>query len=154
VSRAAFLFSTPSIHGCYLGPHSRIESAADVADCIILSSREDPTEIGAGACVSGSVLQWGSRVGKLACVDRSFLAEHSHVGGHAKVASSVIGPNSSVERGEVISSLVGPFVSMHHESLLISALWPEGRGNISYGVMAGANHTTKAPDQEFKPGEG
>jgi len=37
---------------------------------------------------------------------------------------------------------------------LIASLWPEGRGNVSYGAMAGANHTTKAPDQEFLPGEG
>jgi hypothetical protein len=90
----------------------------------------------------------------MAVVERSVLTEHSHAEQHAKVSASILGPNTAVARGEVTSSLVGPFVSMHHESLLIASLWPEGRGNVSYGAMAGANHTTKAPDQEFLPGEG
>jgi hypothetical protein len=50
--------------------------------------------------------------------------------------------------------LVGPFVGFHHQSLLISALWPEGRGNIAYGSNVGSNHTGKKPDQEIRPGEG
>jgi hypothetical protein len=37
---------------------------------------------------------------------------------------------------------------------LISALWPEGRGNIAYGANVGSNHTGKKPDQEIRPGEG
>jgi hypothetical protein len=38
--------------------------------------------------------------------------------------------------------------------MLISTVWPEGRGNISSGANVGANHTGRAPDQEFWPGEG
>src|SRR5262249_27587331 len=56
--------------------------------------------------------------------------------------------------GEVVSSLVGPFVGFHHQALLISALWPEGRGNVSYGACVGSNHTSRAPDQEALLGEG
>jgi hypothetical protein len=45
-------------------------------------------------------------------------------------------------------------VSFHHQALLIATLWPEGRGNVAYGANVGSNHTSKAPDQEFRPGEG
>jgi hypothetical protein len=43
---------------------------------------------------------------------------------------------------------------MHHESLLIASLWPEGRGNLGYGARVGSNHSSRAPDQECRPGEG
>ena len=56
--------------------------------------------------------------------------------------------------GEVAASLLGPFVSFHHQALLIATLWPEGKGNVAYGANVGSNHTSKAPDQEFWPGEG
>src|SRR5262249_17078767 len=38
--------------------------------------------------------------------------------------------------------------------MLIAALWPEGRGNVSNGACVGANHTSRAPDQEAHLGEG
>src|SRR5947207_10027121 len=90
----------------------------------------------------------------MAVVDRSVLTEHSHAERHGKVTASIIGPNSGVGGGEVTSSLVGPFVGFHHQALLIAALWPEGKGNVAYGANAGSNHTSRAPDQEFRPGEG
>jgi hypothetical protein len=59
-----------------------------------------------------------------------------------------------VAEGEVTSCLLGPFVGFHHQALLIAAFWPEGKGNVGYGANVGSNHTSKAPDQEFWPGEG
>src|SRR5262249_12831579 len=124
------------------------------ANSTLLSNQEEQVEIATGACVTDSIVQWGSHITSMAVVERSVLTEHSHVEQHAKVSMSILGPNTAVARGEDPSSSGGPFVGMHHESLLIASLWPEGRGNVSYGAMAGANHTTKAPDQEFLPGEG
>jgi hypothetical protein len=93
-------------------------------------------------------------VSTLAVVERSVLAEHAHVERHGKVRQSLIGPNSGVAEGEVTASLIGPFVNAHHQSLLIAAFWPEGKGNVSSGANVGSNHTGKAPDQEIRPGEG
>jgi hypothetical protein len=45
-------------------------------------------------------------------------------------------------------------VGFHHQSLLIAAFWPEGKGNVAYGAMVGSNHTGRAADQEVWPGEG
>src|SRR5262249_31261788 len=46
------------------------------------------------------------------------------------------------------------FLGSHHAALLLALFGPEGKGNVSYGANAGSNHTSKAPDQEFWPGEG
>ncbi len=138
----------------YVGPHARVDGATSITDSTLLSSEDEPAEVGEGACVRGALLQWGSRVSTQAVVERSVLTEHSHAERHAKVLDSVLGPNTSVGGGEVTSSLLGPFVGCHHQSLLISTFWPEGRGNIGYGANVGSNHTSRAPDQEFWAGEG
>ncbi|GAG45181.1 unnamed protein product, partial [marine sediment metagenome] len=62
--------------------------------------------------------------------------------------------NTVIEKGEVTSSLVGPLVALHHQALLIAAIWPGGRGNVSAGALVGSNHTGRAADQEIMIGEG
>jgi hypothetical protein len=82
------------------------------------------------------------------------LIQHSAVDAQAVVENAIIGANCHIAKGEVTASLVGPFTGLHHQSLLIGALWPEGKGNVAYGAMVGSNHTGRAPDQEIWPGEG
>jgi hypothetical protein len=142
------------VRNTYIGPRACIDGATLVADSTLLSNREEPVRIESGACVTGSLLQWGSQVKTHALVEHSVLTEHSHVEQHGKVASSLLGPNTGVAKGEVTACLLGPFVGFHHQALLIATFWPDGKGNVSYGANAGSNHTSKAPDQEFWPGEG
>jgi hypothetical protein len=154
VARGAVLQNTPTIRDTYIGPYARIDGATLVGNSTVLSSPDQATRIESGAAVTDSLLQWGSHVATMAVVERSVLAEHAHAAEHGKVIASLVGPNSGVAKGEVTSCLLGPFVSFHHQALLIATLWPEGKGNVSYGANVGANHTSKAPDQEFWPGEG
>jgi hypothetical protein len=151
---ASVVSNTPTLRNCYVGPHAVIDGATLVTDSTLLSSADEPVRIESGSCVTRSLLQWGSRVSTMALVDQAVLTEHSHVERHGKLTSSILGPNTVVGQGEVTACLLGPFVGFHHQALLIAALWPEGKGNISSGANVGSNHTGKAPDQEFWPGEG
>src|SRR5438128_9420533 len=36
----------------------------------------------------------------------------------------------------------------------MATMCQEGRVNVAYDANIGSNHTSKAPDQEFRPGEG
>lgn len=152
--RGALVRDTPRVHNAYVGPHAVIDAATFVTDSTLLSNAEEPTRVTSGACVSRSLLQWGSAVETLAIVEHSVLTEHSLADRHAKVTDSILGPNTGISEGEVTASLVGPFVGFHHQALLIAALWPEGKGNVAHGANIGSNHTSRAPDQEFWPGEG
>jgi hypothetical protein len=125
-----------------------------ISNSTVLGTAEERTEISHGAYVSDSCMQWGSSATSMAIVDKSILCEHSHVERHGKVTMSIVGPNSGVAEGECTSSLLGPFVGFHHQSMLIAGIWPEGKGNIGYGANIGSNHTSKAPDQEIWCGEG
>jgi len=89
-----------------------------------------------------------------AIVRDSIIENNSVVTDKAIVKSSFIGSFSHIGEAEVSNSLIGPLVQIHHHSLLISALWAEGRGNVGYGANVGSNHTGRMPDQEIVPGLG
>jgi hypothetical protein len=154
IERGVVLRNTTTLRNTYLGPHAEVDGATLVSECTVLSQPGEPAHIRSGACVTDSLLQWGAGAATMAIVEHSVLTEHAHAEQHAKVSASILGPNTTVAGGEVTASLLGPFVGFHHQALLIAALWPEGKGNVSYGANAGSNHTTRAPDQEFMPGEG
>ncbi len=142
------------LENTYVGVGCTIDGAAIVAGSTLLGSEDEPARIGSASTIIGSLLQWGAEVGCSTIVEQSVLMEHSVAGRHAKVANSIIGPNSSIEVGEVSACLIGPFVGAHHQSLLISVVWPQGRGNVAHGANVGSNHTSRCADQEFWPGEG
>ena len=154
VRRGAMIRHTERLHDVYVGSHAVLDHANGFERVAVLSSPDEPTRVTGGATVVDSVLQWGVTVGGNAIIKHSVLLEHSAADDHATIEESLIGPNTTIAKGEVTASLVGPFVGFHHQSLLISAFWPEGRGNIAYGAMVGSNHTGRAPDQEIWPGEG
>ncbi len=138
----------------FIGEGALIDNATLLKDATIYSLTDEQTEISDGAYVVKAIVQWGAEVTSMAIVANSVLTEHSHVERHGKVTDSLIGPNTGIAEGEVTACLVGPFVGFHHQSLLIAAFWPEGKGNIGYGANVGSNHTSKAPDQELWAGEG
>ncbi len=154
VRRRARVRHVERIRDAYIGVSAVIDNALELTNATVLSSSEEPTEVSGGAAVRDSILQFGVTVTGNGIVRGSALLEHSAVDEHASISNSVIGPNTTIAKGEVTSSLVGPFVGFHHQSLLISAYWPEGKGNIAYGAMVGSNHNGRAPDQEIWPGEG
>ncbi len=154
VEPGAVIRNCSRVRDCHIGAGAVVDGAVLVENCTVLSTPEEPAEISHGAVVRNTCVQWGASVTSLAIVESSLLMEHSHVERHGKVTHSVIGPNSGIAEGEVTSCLVGPFTGFHHQSLLIAALWPDGRGNVGYGANVGSNHTGKAPDQEIICGEG
>ncbi len=154
IEEKAILVNNKKIENCYIGEAAEVSDIIKLSNSTIYSNTEERTEVRDGAYVVNSILQWGCEVATMGIVDESLLTEHSHVERHGKVTQSIIGPNTGIAEGEVTASLVGPFVGFHHQSLLIAALWPEGKGNIGYGANVGSNHTAKAPDQEIWPGEG
>ena len=154
VRRGAIIRHIERLQDVYIGSKAELDHANGFERVAVLSSPEEPTKVTGGATVVDSVLQCGASVGGTAIIKHSVLLEHSAADDHATIEESLIGPNTTIAKGEVTASLVGPFVGFHHQSLLISAFWPEGRGNIAYGAMVGSNHTGRAPDQEIWPGEG
>lgn len=131
-----------------------IDGCNGISNSLVLSKPHHQTFLGSAVIIENSVILPGSRVDHGAQIQNSVLLEHSKSDESVFITNSVIGPYCHVSRGEITNSLLGPFTALHHQSLLISALWPKGKGNIGYGANVGSNHTGKLPDQEIYPGEG
>ncbi len=154
VGKGAAVLHARHIHAAYIGPGTHIAGASLIREAALLSAPGETCVVAEEAWIERALLQPGTRVESSGKVSQSILLEHSSVAWGGMVFQSVVGPNTQVNKGEMSASLVGPFVGFHHQSLLISAIWPEGRGNIAYGANVGSNHTGKKPDQEIRPGEG
>ena len=154
VGKGAVVSNTNIVRNSWIGAHARIEGASKVRNSVILSSLEESTHVYDSVILENSNLQMGVKVHTGAEVQGSVLMGRVKVGSKAIVKSSIIAPCCHIEEGEVNSSYMGPLTQMHHHSLLIAALWPEGCGNIGYGANVGSNHTGRMPDQEVMPGQG
>jgi len=148
------VINAPWVDRVFFGPGTRVLGAARVDSVTTVSSTEEPVVLGAGVQIRDSIIQWGAEVESAAQVSQAILLEYSGAERQALITESLIGPNTEVGAGEVTASFLGPFVGFHHQSLLIAAWWPEGRGNIGYGANIGSNHTSRSPDQELWAGEG
>jgi hypothetical protein len=147
-ARNSVCLKNTALRSVYLASNSRV-SGSEVKSSIIQSECQVEN-----AFVEKSMINKFSRVENFSVVENSVLAEYSKISIHGKVVHSYIGSYSGVESGECVSSLIGPFVGFHHQSLCIAAYWPGGRGNIGYGANVGSNHSGKAPDCELLSGEG
>ncbi len=148
------VIDSSGIDQVFLGPGTSARGVLRMENCTTLSSMEEPVRLGPGVQLRDTILQWGCEVDSSAQINSSILLEHSGSERQALVSESLIGPNSIVGGGEVTACFLGPFVGFHHQSLLIAAWWPEGRGNVGYGANIGSNHTSRSPDQELWAGEG
>ena len=153
VGRGSVVRHTTRISNAYLGAGCLIDQAVELRDVAILCDADHPTRVTSGA-VSQSLLGPGVSIGCGSIVRHAVLVEHCSIDANAVVEHSIIAANADIAKGEITASIVGPYTGLHHQSLLIGALWPEGKGNIAYGAMVGSNHTGRAPDQEIWPGEG
>jgi len=154
IGKGSRISGVPLIQDCLIGSGSVLENCCEVSGSFLADTIENPASITGGAIVRQSVVASGSRVDTQAVVVRSCLETGCHVERHARVTCSYCGTGCGIGEGEVSSSLLGPLVAMHHQSLLIAAIWPDGRGNVGYGANIGSNHTCRAPDQEIFIGEG
>lgn len=139
-----------NLTSCYVGHCASIVSS-NLSHTTVLSTPAQATTI-ARSTTDRSIVHAACHL-KDAALSTSLLYSSACVT-RATVENSILAPDSSIALGECSHSIVGPFIGFHHSSLLIAALWLEGRGNIAYGAMVGANHTGRCNDQEAHLGEG
>ena len=154
VGKNAIVANTNIVRNSWIGEHVRIDGASKIRNTGVLGSLEEPTYIYDGVILENSCVQEGAKLHSTALLKDSVLMRRTKIGNKAIVNSSIICPCVHIDEAEVTHSFVGPLTQMHHHSLLIAAIWPEGHGNLGYGANVGSNHTSRMPDQEIMPGLG
>lgn len=154
ICRGTCIRAVPVIEDSWIGEQALLDNCLSVRNSTLLGERDGGVRVSDGALVRSSILQWASRVDSMAVVEDSVVCEAAVVERQGRLRASLLGPDSVLSDGEMTACLSGPLTAMHHQSLLIAARWPGGRGNIGYGANIGSNHTSRMPDQEILCGEG
>lgn len=143
------IYNCNEIQDVFVSTDSKVSNCSKVHAAILMSgARIENTT------AENVYLQWNSSIVNNSSVSSVLLMECSEIGPNSIVTHTLLGPDSHLSCGEVHSSLIGPNTNSHHQSLIISAIWPCGRGNVGYGSNIGSNHTGRIPDQEITIGEG
>jgi len=135
----------------YMSYDTKIQSCACLSNVILLPHA---TISNCTSTIHNVYLQWNASIINNSSLTSTLLMEHASVGPNSTIESTILGPDTHVSCGEIHYSLIGPNTNSHHQSLILSALWPLGRGNVAYGSNIGSNHTARLPDQECTIGEG
>lgn len=143
------------VYSSYIGAGRIIEGPYRIeASTLLGSTAASVASCTGGGIIRSSILEADAWVGDFGRCERSMLFAGASVSRNGQVTDSVLGAHTGVAQGEVTASVLGPLVGVHHASLLIACMWPEGRGNVGSGAQVGSNHTSRLPDQSMVAGEG
>ena len=132
-----------------IGSAAYIKGAFKLKNITILSSEEEPSQIGEGVEMVNGILGFGSKVFYQAIAVRFVIGRNCQVKYGARILNSVLGDNSTISCCEVLNNLIYPFHEQHHNSSFLIAATVMGQSNIAAGATIGSNHNSRSPDGEI-----
>ena len=126
-----------------------IKGAFKLKNITILSSEEEPSQIGEGVEMVNGILGFGCKVFYQAIAVRFVIGRNCQVKYGARLLNSVLGDNSTISCCEVLNNLIYPFHEQHHNSSFLIAATVMGQSNIAAGATIGSNHNSRSPDGEI-----
>lgn len=137
-----------------VGAHAYIKGAFKLKNISVLSSEEEPTQIGEGVELVNGILGYGSKVFYQAVAVRFVIGRNCQLKYGGRLLNSVLGDNSTVSCCEMLNNLVFPFHEQHHNSSFLIASTVMGQSNVASGATIGSNHNSRSPDGELLAGRG
>lgn len=137
-----------------IGDCAYIKGAFKLKNLTILSSEDEPSQIGEGVELVNGIMGYGSRVFYQAVGIRFVLGRNCQLKYGARLINSILGDNSTVSCCELLNNLIFPFHEQHHNSSFLIATMVMGQSNIAAGATIGSNHNSRSPDGEIVAGRG
>lgn len=132
-----------------IGDAAYIKGSAKLKNITILSSEQEPTQIGEGVELVNGILGYGCHIFYQAIAVRFVIGRNCQVKYGARLLNSVLGDNSTISCCEVLNNLIFPFHEQHHNSSFLIATTIMGQSNIAAGATIGSNHNSRSPDGEI-----
>lgn len=132
-----------------IGSATYIKGAFKLKNITILSSEEEPSQVGEGVEMVNGILGYGSKIFYQAVAVRFVIGRNCQIKYGARLLNSVLGDNSTVSCCEVLNNLIFPFHEQHHNSSFLIATTVMGQSNIAAGATIGSNHNSRSPDGEI-----
>ena len=131
-----------------------IKGAFKLKNITILSSEEEPSQIGEGVELVNGIMNPGSKAFYQAVDVRFVIGRNCQLKYGARLLNSILGDNSTVSCCEILNNLIFPFHEQHHNSSFLIASIVGGQSNIASGATIGSNHNSRAADGEMYAGRG
>ena len=138
----------------YIGKNAYIKGAFKLKNITVLSSEDEPSQIGEGVELVNGIMGYGSRVFYQAVAVRFVIGRNCQLKYGARLLNSVLGDNSTVSCCELLNNLIFPFHEQHHNSSFLIASTIMGQSNIASAATVGSNHNSRSPDGEMIAGRG
>ncbi|MCR5723834.1 MAG: DUF4954 family protein [Treponema sp.] len=131
-----------------------IKGAFKLKNITILSSEDEPTQIGEGVELVNGIVGYGCHIFYQAVAVRFVIGRNCQLKYGARLLNSVLGDNSTISCCECLNNLIFPFHEQHHNSSFLIASTLCGQTNIASGATIGSNHNSRSPDGEMIAGRG
>ena len=154
VSDDAVIKNCTLIKDAKIGSNAYIKGAFKLKNITVLSSPEEPSQIGEGVELVNGIMGFGSRVFYQAVAVRFVIGRNCQLKYGARLLNSVLGDNSTVSCCELLNNLIFPFHEQHHNSSFLIASTLQGQSNIASAATIGSNHNSRSPDGEMIAGRG
>ena len=154
VEKDAVIKNSTLIKDAKIGAHCYIKGAFKLKNITVLSSEDEPSQIGEGVELVNGILGFGSKVFYQAVAVRFVIGRNCQLKYGARLLNSVLGDNSTVSCCEILNNLIFPFHEQHHNSSFLIASTICGQSNIASGATIGSNHNSRSPDGEMFAGRG
>ncbi|WP_147612862.1 DUF4954 family protein [Treponema pectinovorum] len=154
VENDAVIKNTTLLKDVKVGANSYIKGAFKLKNITVLSSPDEPSQIGEGVELVNGIMGFGSKVFYQAVAVRFVIGRNCQLKYGARLLNSVLGDNSTVSCCEILNNLIFPFHEQHHNSSFLIASTVCGQSNIAAGATIGSNHNSRSPDGEMFAGRG
>ena len=142
------------IKDVFVGEWAYIKGANKLKNISILSSRDEPSQIGEGVEMVNGIVGYGCKVFYGVKAVRFVMGRCSNLKYGARLIHSVLGDNSTVSCCEMLNNLIYPFHEQHHNNSFLIASLVQGMSNMAAGATIGSNHNSRANDGEIRAGRG
>ncbi|MCL2382412.1 MAG: DUF4954 family protein [Treponema sp.] len=142
------------IKDVFIGEWAYIKGANKLKNISVLSSKDEPSQIGEGVEMVNGIMGYGSSAFYGVKAVRFVMGRCSSLKYGARLIHSVLGDNSTVSCCEILNNLVFPAHEQHHNNSFLIASLIQGMSNMAAGATIGSNHNSRANDGEIRAGRG
>lgn len=137
-----------------IGECAYIKGANKLKNVTILSSPEEPTQIGEGVEMVNGIVGYSCNVFYGCKAVRFVMGRNSNLKYGARLIHSVLGDNSTVSCCEILNNLIFPVHEQHHNNSFLIASLIGGMSNMAAAATIGSNHNSRANDGEILANRG
>ena len=154
IGNGAVIKSCAIIKDTMIGDYAYIKGANKLKNITVLSSAEEPTQIGEGVEMVNGIAGYACNVFYGSKAVRFVMGRNSNLKYGARLIHSVLGDNSTVSCCEILNNLIFPVHEQHHNNSFLIASLIQGMSNMAAAATIGSNHNSRANDGEIRARRG